>query len=114
MGREEVAVSFRAADAAVSASTMETIGFTAMEALSCGTPMLAVKAQGFALHLTHDMNSRLWTPLDPASFDKELSIMMATKAEGKWSRDQLRLSMAHASVEVCTDRCVEVYLQAGH
>eukprot|EP00971_Amphidinium_carterae_P318032 6321991-Amphidinium_carterae.1 len=27
---------------------METVGFTAMEALSCGTPMLAVKAQGGA------------------------------------------------------------------
>merc|ERR1712050_647552 len=70
--REEVALCMRASDCCVSASTMETIGFTALEALSCGTPFLAANAQGFAEHLSHGVNARLWTPYDAESFDREL------------------------------------------
>jgi len=113
IGRPEVALALRAADACVSASTMETVGFTAMEALSCGTPCLMVRAQGFAMHLTHGVNARLWTPLDSASFDAELKTLMETKRENQWSRESLRASMESASVSACTDRAVEVYRSAG-
>mmetsp|Transcript_63883 Transcript_63883/g.152354 ORF Transcript_63883/g.152354 Transcript_63883/m.152354 type:complete len:447 (+) Transcript_63883:57-1397(+) len=112
MGREEVALSMRAADLCVSASTMETIGFTAMEALSCGTPMLAVRAQGFAEHLTHGVNARLWTPHDTESFDQELAAIMRTERTGSWTREALRASMEEASVVACTDRVLEAYLHA--
>merc|ERR1719203_122352 len=78
LGREDVALALRAADCCVSASTMETIGFTAMEAISCGTPMLAANAQGFAEHLSHGVNARLFTPNDEESFDRELDTLMAT------------------------------------
>merc|ERR1711920_88288 len=74
--REQVALALRAADCCVSASTMETIGFTAMEAISCGTPMLAANAQGFAEHLSHGVNARLFTPNDEESFDRELDTLM--------------------------------------
>merc|ERR1712039_683859 len=80
-----------------------------MEALSCGTPMLAANAQGFALHLSHEKNARLFTPNDEESFDKELAIAVSTKLEGKWSREVLRESMACASVEKCTDVAIECY-----
>jgi glycosyltransferase involved in cell wall biosynthesis len=109
VGRPEVALAMRAADICVSASVMETIGFTAMESLSCGTPMLAARAQGFALHLTHAKNARLWTPGDAASFDHEFMELMNTKREGDWSKEALRASMAHSSVDLCTDRCLSVY-----
>merc|ERR1712130_1098410 len=88
---------------------METVGFTAMEALSCGTPVIAACAQGFALHLTHSKNARLFTPHDDASFDHELATMLLTKREGNWSRESLRESMSRASVDVCTDVALEVY-----
>mmetsp|Transcript_51952 Transcript_51952/g.96097 ORF Transcript_51952/g.96097 Transcript_51952/m.96097 type:complete len:447 (+) Transcript_51952:68-1408(+) len=113
MGREEVALSMRASDACVSASTMETIGFTAMEALSCGTPMLAVNAQGFAEHLQHGVNARLWKPYDTDSFDAELAALMKTERTGSWSAEGLRNSMAEASVVACTDRVLAAYQHAS-
>lgn len=109
VGREEAALILRAADCCVSASVMETVGFTAMEALSCGTPMLAANAQGFAEHLDHGRNARLWTPGDEASFDKELAAMMATKREGDWAPEALRASMESASLTECTDRAIRAY-----
>lgn len=111
--REEVALCMRASDCSVSASTMETVGFTALEALSCGTPFLAARAQGFALHLQHGVNARLWTPYDAESFDRELATLMSTKREGCWSPEALRATMETASVEVCTDRALNCYLAAG-
>jgi len=109
LGREEVALCTRAADCCVSASTMETIGFVALESISCGTPFLAANAQGFALHLEHGVNARLWTPDDPESFDKELATLMATKPEGSWSREAVRATMEKASMERCTDRALRAY-----
>merc|ERR1719323_2406186 len=85
VSREQVALAFRAADCGVSASCMETIGFTAMEALCCGTPMLAANASGFAEHLTHEVNARLFTPDDPASYDAELAAMMTMEPKGNWA-----------------------------
>lgn len=113
VGREEVANCLRAADCCVSASVMETVGFTAMETLSCGTPMLAARAQGFAEHLSHGVNARLFTPGDASSFDQELAAMMATKPTGSWSPEALRASMDSASVETCTDRALHVYRGAS-
>lgn len=109
VGREQVATALRAADCCVSASVMETIGFSAMEALSCGTPMLAANAQGFKEHLDHGVNARLWTPYDAASFDRELAALMATERKGAWAREALRASMEDASVDACTDRCLAAY-----
>eukprot|EP00440_Ansanella_granifera_P056884 gb/GFBE01061660.1/.p1 GENE.gb/GFBE01061660.1/~~gb/GFBE01061660.1/.p1 ORF type:complete len:448 (+),score=58.64 gb/GFBE01061660.1/:1-1344(+) len=113
VGREEVALSLRAADCHVSASTMETVGFTAMEAISCGTPMLAANAQGFAIYLSHGINARLFTPGDKDSFDRELATLMSTKPEGAWSRDAVRATMEMASIEACTNRAFDAYLHCG-
>eukprot|EP00429_Kryptoperidinium_foliaceum_P073636 CAMPEP_0176211288 /NCGR_PEP_ID=MMETSP0121_2-20121125/14576_1 /TAXON_ID=160619 /ORGANISM="Kryptoperidinium foliaceum, Strain CCMP 1326" /LENGTH=435 /DNA_ID=CAMNT_0017550335 /DNA_START=87 /DNA_END=1394 /DNA_ORIENTATION=+ len=113
VSRENVAIYLRAADCCVSASVMETVGFTAMESLSCGTPMLAANAQGFAEHLSHGVNARLWTPHDEASFDKELAILMETPRTGNWSPEALRASMSGASVDICTDRALAAYADSG-
>lgn len=108
--RDEVALIFRAADLHVSASRMETVGFTAMESISCGTPMLAANAQGFAMYLTHGVNARLFTPGSVESFDSELAELMNTKREGSWSRESLRGTMEMASIDACTDRAFQAYL----
>lgn len=111
--RENVASILKAADCCVSASVMETIGFTAMESLSCGTPCLMANAQGFALHLSHGVNARLFTPQSQESFDAELAALMAERREGCWSPESLRESMASASVEECTKRALQAYQFAG-
>ena len=112
--REQVALALRAADCCVSASVMETIGFTAMEALSCGTPCLMVNAQGFKEHLTHGTNARLWTPQDAAAFDRELAASMQEGRTGKWAPEALRESVAWASLDTCTDRALQAYSFANH
>merc|ERR1719382_1941857 len=113
VGREQVALSLRASDCCVSASTMETVGFTAMEALSCGTPCLMANAQGFAEHLSHGTNARLWTPHDAASFDRELAAMMQAGHKDNWAPQALRESMAWASLDTCTDRALNAYAHAN-
>merc|ERR1719188_2611994 len=113
LSRERVALCMRAADCCVSASSMETVGFTAMESLSCGTPFLAARAQGFAEFLSHGVNARLWTPLDETSFDDELRALMATPRRGQWSPEALRDSVATASVEACTERALRAYQFPG-
>merc|ERR1719203_2073260 len=112
LGREHVALALRAADCCVSASTMETIGLTAMEAVSCGTPFLAANAQGFAEHLDHGENARLWEPHNAASFDQELTALMKDHGRGQWAREPLRKSMAWASLADCTDNALQAYLFA--
>jgi len=114
LNREQVATALRAADACVSASTMETVGFTAMESLSCGTPCLMANAQGFKEHLSHGTNARLWTPHDPASFDRELAAIMEAGREGNWAPEALRESMAWADLNTCTDRALQAYSYANH
>merc|ERR1712190_679056 len=84
--RDQVALMLRGADCCVSASTMETVGFTAMEALSCGTPCLMANAQGFKEHLSHGVNAHLWTPNDAPAFDRELAALMKVGHKGNWSR----------------------------
>ena len=94
----------------------------AMEALSCGTPMLAANAQGYAMYLSHGVNAslqakqlftkslslrylaitqcsaslqaRLFTPGSSSSFDEELAKIMETKREGDWSPESIRATMA--------------------
>mmetsp|Transcript_88723 Transcript_88723/g.185523 ORF Transcript_88723/g.185523 Transcript_88723/m.185523 type:complete len:458 (+) Transcript_88723:199-1572(+) len=107
--REGVALALRASDCAVSASTMETIGLTAMEALSCGTPFLAANAQGFAEHLEHGKNARLWEPHSNESFDRELKAMMECAGKPGWTREELRATMEWASLNDCTERALEAY-----
>jgi glycosyltransferase involved in cell wall biosynthesis len=109
VGRDDVALTLRSSDLHVSASTMETVGFTAMESISCGTPMLAANAQGFALYLSHGVNARLFTPGDTESFDRELATIMSLPREGNWSREALRETMGMASIEACTDRAFDAY-----
>eukprot|EP00932_Pfiesteria_piscicida_P016479 SRR837773.3397.p3 GENE.SRR837773.3397~~SRR837773.3397.p3 ORF type:complete len:230 (-),score=98.33 SRR837773.3397:17-706(-) len=109
VNREGVALALRAADLCVSASTMETIGLTAMEALSCGTPFLAANAQGFKEHLEHGQNARLFEPHSAASFDAELLEMMKTAGKGNWTREALRASIAWASLQTCTDNALQAY-----
>jgi len=110
VGREQVALSLRACDCCVSASTMETIGLTAMESVSCGTPFLAANAQGFAEHMEHGKNARLWEPHSEESFDKELAELMKCGDKDNWGREALRASMAWASLDDCTDRALQGYL----
>ena len=105
--RESVALCFRAADLHVSASRMETVGFTAMEAISCGTPMLAANAQGYAMYLTHGVNARLFSPGSAESFDQELEQLMRRPLG---SREALRATMETASIEACTERAFQAYL----
>jgi len=114
VNREEVAIALRASDACISASAMETIGLTAMEALSCGTPCLMANAQGFKEHLSHETNARLWTPGDAASFDRELAALMKAGRKGNWAPEALRESMLWASLDTCTDRALQAYSCANH
>jgi len=60
VSHEELAKFYSAADVHISASQMETLGNTVLEALACGTPVIVPRAQGFVDTVTHNQNGILW------------------------------------------------------
>lgn len=52
----------------------------AMESISCGTPMLAANAQGFAMYLTHGVNAIQLQSRQQAAF--QISIQVQVKSIG--------------------------------
>lgn len=103
-------MSFAASDLGVSASCMETCGFSAIESIACGTPFLAADAMGFHEHLTPGVNARLWEPGKTAAFDKTLlKFVQEKQADCLWNRDSLSDSVNNAHLPDCTDRALECY-----
>lgn len=109
VGREEVALSLAASDIGVSASCMETVGFSAWESIACGTPFLAADALGFHEHLKPGVNSRLWTPKDTEAFDEALKQFIKDKEVDAWDKATLRESVKPAHIPDCTERAVQAY-----
>ena len=60
----EVAAVYSAADAFISGSEFETLGFGAIEAMACGAPALVPRAQGFNDTVQHGVTGYLFTPDD--------------------------------------------------
>jgi len=52
--QNELAAFYASADVVASASTFETFGYTALEAMACGTPFLGPNAQGFRDVVAHE------------------------------------------------------------
>jgi len=81
LGQRELASVYRAADVVCSASTFETFGFTALEAMACGTPFLGPRAQGFRDVVSHGKGGYLFDAHDQTSAAHYLELMVHENAE---------------------------------
>jgi hypothetical protein len=85
IGRSEVAALLSRADAFVFASKTETQGLVVLEAMACGTPIVAVKACGVDEMIDGSWGTEL-VPEDPLLFASRVTELL--------SDDQLRMSCA--------------------
>jgi D-inositol-3-phosphate glycosyltransferase len=78
--RSEMAAHYRAADALVFPSTgHEAFGLVPLEAMACGTPVVATGAGGSAEYLADGENSLLFAPSDPQAVANALSRLGAAR-----------------------------------
>ncbi len=62
LSQEELVDYYYAADYHISASQMETLGNTAIESISCGTPVITPKACGFVNIIKENESGFMWEP----------------------------------------------------
>lgn len=92
----------------LSASKTETQGLTTVEALACGTPVVAVKASGVEDTLAGDVGGYL-VPEDIELFVEKVSALLTDNSLYAQKKHEA-LGRAHDfSVEACTDRLLGIY-----
>lgn len=115
----EVADYFRAADVVAQASLAEGLGLSPLEALACGTPVVATAVGGMAVQLHHV--ARLTPRRDPRAMADEFLWIAAHPAEARaqalqgremvardWSREKAFNDLARILDEVRSHRLVSV------
>lgn len=94
VAQERLPVYYRAADALVVTSHYESFGLVAVEALACGTPVVAAQVGGLPSIIRHGVNGLLVPWRCPRAFAEQLDLLLGTAA----LRAQLRMG-ARRSVE---------------
>ena len=110
VSQAEVAAAYCAADAYFSGSEFETLGFGAIEAMSCGAPALCPAAQGFRDTVQHGVTGYLYTPRSVEHADECLGKLR----EGR-EIDAAAMLAAGESMTIagCAARAREVYADAA-
>ena len=76
VGDEELVALYNRAQLVLCAAYLEPFGLTTIEAMACGTPVIAVKEGGFKESVVHDQTGRL-VDRDPREFSKAISQLLA-------------------------------------
>jgi glycosyltransferase involved in cell wall biosynthesis len=76
VGDEELVALYNRAQLVLCAAYLEPFGLTPIEAMACGTPVIAVKEGGFKESVVHDQTGRL-VERDPGEFSKAISQLLA-------------------------------------
>lgn len=80
----ELAELFRGSDAVLVPSFSESFGLVALEAMACGTPVIAHDVGGLSSLITHRRSGRLIPSLDPALWAEQLRWLVLHRRA--WSR----------------------------
>lgn len=113
MKQTELAELYAAVDVVTSASTFETFGYTALEAMACGTPVLVPRAQGFRDVVSHNHGGYLFDAKDQASASHYLELMLNEKTE-LFPPDAVVASTREFTARACRDRTVSAYHKTRH
>ncbi|MFK5582416.1 D-inositol-3-phosphate glycosyltransferase [Serinicoccus sp. LYQ131] len=113
VSRSELATWMQAADLVAVPSHNESFGLVAVEALACGTPVVATRVGGLPLAVG-DVGV-LVEGHDPDDWAAAMSDVLEQAAEPGWREDHSRRAVAHAgqySWERTVDALLEVYAAA--
>lgn len=100
---------YRAADVVAVPSFYESFGLVAVEAMACGTPVVASRAGGLAFTIDDEQSGFLIPPNDPAALANHLSLLL----HDPYLRGRMGLAAARAATRFgwspITDRVVHIY-----
>lgn len=91
----ELAELFRRSDAVLMPSCSESFGLVALEALACGTPVLAHDVGGLSELVVHRHTGRLIPSLDPEAWARQMHWLVLNR--GAWERYSTRAAAAAQS-----------------
>lgn len=103
---EDLPSYYAAADVLTIASRFETQGMVALEAMACGTPVVAVDYRAFPEYIQDGENGFLFPPGDVSGF--HMSVLAALEGE-ETVRQRARETASRFSWERCTERLVALY-----
>jgi mannosylfructose-phosphate synthase len=91
-------------------SLFEPFGMTALEAMACGTPVVASKFGGIKNVITPGRNGLLVDPQDPGAFARAMTALLEDDALARRYGDAGRETiLTHYSWEAIADRHIEFY-----
>lgn len=112
LNHDDLADVFASVDCMASASTFETFGFSALEALCTGTPVLAPRAQGLRDVVKHNTGGYLFDAKDLDSAAHYLELLINQKEE-LFPRDAVFASTSEFTASKCTARTLVAYSMAS-
>ncbi|WP_147106660.1 glycosyltransferase [Nesterenkonia populi] len=93
----ELAQLFRASDAVLVPSYSESFGLVALEALACGTPVLAHDVGGLSELVAHRRTGRLISTLEPEDWAQQMKwLIIHRKAWARYSETAAHLAGQHS------------------
>ncbi|RCG26031.1 glycosyltransferase family 1 protein [Streptomyces diacarni] len=110
LGREEVPRLMRAADAVLCPADYEPFGIVPLEAMSCGTPVVATEVGGQRDTVAHRGTGLLVPPQDPAALARAVRTLLAMPARGRaYGASGRRRVLSRYSWERVVSQTEEVY-----
>lgn len=106
--QSKLAQVYASVDAVTSASTFETFGYTALEAMQCGTPFLGPRAQGFRDVVAHGKGGYLFDARDLTSASHYLELLLNEKEE-LFPREGVVAATAEFTALNCLRRTLSAY-----
>ena len=106
VGQPQVAAAYCAADAYFTGSEFETLGFGAIEAMSCGAPALCPAAQGFQDTVDHRVTGYLYRP---RSVDDCEACLMKLMEGHEIDPVAVLKAGEHMTIAGCAARAIIVY-----
>lgn len=86
---------YAAADVFVFPSLQESLGYTAMEAMACGTPCVAFNQGGVPDLIDHRLNGYLAAPFEPADLAHGIAWVLAENSKRKQLSAEARNKIVH-------------------
>lgn len=100
---------YNGCDIYVNASVSETLGFSMIEAMACGLPIVAASSPGAKDIIQEDRNGYLAEPNSPESIAEKILLLESEKRRAKLSRISRKLAEEKYDINKVCERLIEIY-----
>ena len=107
--QNELPVYYNAADICVVPSFYESFGLVALEAMACGTPVVASRVGGLASIVKNNITGLLISWRFPETFADAIDSILANETNRKYMSDQSRTLALSLSWDSVAQKLIETY-----